>query len=400
MVHVATRGDEVPARLGPDVPQLPGWGTTVVDREVYADPERFELEREHVLRRSWILAGRSVEIPEPGDWLSFEGHGETAVITRQRDGSLAAFHNVCQHRGPSFVKADKGCGARRFSCPYHGWVYDTTGKLVGVPEREDFDAEELQGLRAPLAKADEWGGWIWLYLDGDDEDAPSLTDWIGPDITLDLGRFEMENMILDDKLVWDVPVSYKAIVDGFNEVYHATELHSSPPEFTKAARNTSFWFTGQNSMMFVPRYQTLDKLAETGDHLRYSICHYVVFPNTVFNCNPQHIQVFNPIPIDVDRTRFITWQLIYPGDRSDPEYNKYWETTQAHWEVLKKVVGEDISIYDQLSRTKRSPAYTKNILSDRECKIGKYHDTMQRLVTERSGVNLANPIHRKPPADG
>jgi len=168
MVHVATRGDEVPARLGPDVPQLPGWGTTVVDREVYADPVRFELEREHVLRRSWILAGRSVEIPEPGDWLSFEGHGETAVITRQRDGSHAAFHNVCQHRGPSFVKADKGCGARRFSCPYHGWVYDTTGKLVGVPEREDFDAEELQGLRAPLAKADEWGGWIWLYLDGDD----------------------------------------------------------------------------------------------------------------------------------------------------------------------------------------------------------------------------------------
>ena len=153
-------------------------------------------------------------------------------------------------------------------------------------------------------------------------------------------------------------------------------------------------------MMFVPRYQTLDKLAETGDHLRYSICHYVVFPNTVFNCNPQHIQVFNPIPIDVDRTRFITWELIYPGDRSDPEYDKYWENTQAHWEVLKKVVGEDISIYDQLARTKRSPAYTKNILSDRECKIGKYHDTMQRLVTERSGVKLANPIHRKPPAEG
>ena len=40
-------------------------------------------------------------------------------------------------------------------------------------------------------------------------------------------------------------MSYKAIVDGFNEVYHATELHSSPPEFTKAARNTSFWFTGR-----------------------------------------------------------------------------------------------------------------------------------------------------------
>ena len=162
MVHVATRGD-VPARLGPDVPQLPGWGTTVVDREVYADPVRFELEREHVLRRSWILAGRSVEIPEPGDWLSFEGHGETVVITRQRDGSLAAFHNVCQHRGPSFVKADKGCGARRFSCPYHGWVYDTTGKLVGVPEREDFDAVAAPGPARPAGQGRRVG-WLDLAL--------------------------------------------------------------------------------------------------------------------------------------------------------------------------------------------------------------------------------------------
>ena len=80
-----------------------------------------------------------------------------------------------------------------------------------------------------------------------------------------------------------------------------------------------------------------------------------------------------------------------------------WEKPKAEATVFgawEKVVGEDISIYDQLARTKRSPAYKQNILSDRECKIGKYHDTMQRLVTERSGVKLADPIHRKPPSDG
>jgi len=30
-----------------------------------------------------------------------------------------------------------GCGDRRFTCPYHGWVHDTTGELVGVPENMD-----------------------------------------------------------------------------------------------------------------------------------------------------------------------------------------------------------------------------------------------------------------------
>ena len=147
MVHVPTRGD-VPVRLGPGVALLPDYGPSTMDADVYLDPVRFELEREHVLGTHWLLAGRSEQVAEPGDWLTYEGHGETVVVTRQPDGSLAAFHNVCQHRGPAIVGEAVGCGARRFTCPYHGWVYDTTGLVVGVPDRDDFDPDHLDGLRA------------------------------------------------------------------------------------------------------------------------------------------------------------------------------------------------------------------------------------------------------------
>ena len=378
MVHVPTRGD-VPVRLGPGVRQVPDYGPSKMARDVYTDPVRFELERERVLNRSWLLAGRSEQARERGDWITYEGHGETVVITRQADGSLAAFHNVCQHRGPALVGELQGCGARRFTCPYHGWVYDTTGKLVGVPEREDFSADHLQDVRAPAVAADEWGGWIWINLAGPDE-APPLSDWIGPEITADLGRFRMEDMALLDVLEFDVPVSYKAIVDGFNEVYHVTQLHHVAPVVTKAFRSTSFHILGQNYMCFVPREASMDDLAEDWDHHRYAICHYVVFPNTVFNCNPEHIQVFHPIPIDVDRTRFLCWQIYYPGDRNDPEYERYFQKMSAHWEGLKGVVAEDIGIYDQLARTKRSSGYTEHILSERECKIAHYHEQMDQRI--------------------
>ena len=80
----------------------------------------------------------------------------------------------------------------------------------------------------------------------------------------------MEDMVLHEKLVIDVPSNYKAMVDGFNEVYHATELHHVGAEFTKAARGTSFHFTGPNGMMFVPRAEYLDQLAETWDHHAYT----------------------------------------------------------------------------------------------------------------------------------
>ena len=380
MVYVPTRGDVAP-QFGPGIAQLPDVHGTTVSRDVYNDPMRFELERERVLRRQWLLAGRSAEIANSGDWLSYEGHGETVVVTRQPDGTLAGFHNVCPHRGTAFVTAETGCGARRFTCPYHGWVFDTTGKVIGVPERENFEPAHLDGLRTPSVAADEWGGWVWINMAG--ADAVPLLDSIGPDITADLGQFRMEDMILHEKQVFEVPVSYKAIVDGFNEVYHATQLHHTTPEFTKASRQTAFRITGNNSMMFVPRPSTLDELAATQDHHRYTICHYVLFPNTVFNCNPEHIQVFNPVPIDVDRTKFICWELIYDGDRSDPEYETYYNRTMAHWKTLQGVVAEDLSIYTQLARTKKSMGYSRNILSTHECKIGRYHEVMDDMIRDQ-----------------
>ncbi len=206
------------------VPLLPDYGPSTMDADVYRDPVRFELERERVLGTHWLLAGRSEQVAEPGDWLTYEGHGETVVVTRQPDGSLAAFHNVCQHRGPAIVGEPVGCGARRFTCPYHGWVYDTTGLVVGVPDRDDFDPAHLDGLRAPAVAADEWGGWVWINLAGPDA-RPPLIDSIGPEIAADLGRFRMDDMILHEVVEWDVPVSYKAIVDGFNEIYHTKQLH-------------------------------------------------------------------------------------------------------------------------------------------------------------------------------
>jgi hypothetical protein len=47
-------------------------------------------------------------------------------------------------------------------------------------------------------------------------------------------------------------------------------------------------------------------------------------------------------------------------------------------------VGEDIDIYTQLARTKRSSGYTKHILSERECKLAHYHENMDRKIRDQS----------------
>ena len=62
---------------------------------------------------------------------------EPVVITRDADGELNAFLNVCAHRGVE-VAAGNG-NARDFSCPYHGWLYDLKGRLVGAPYMREVD---------------------------------------------------------------------------------------------------------------------------------------------------------------------------------------------------------------------------------------------------------------------
>ncbi len=308
-------------------------------------------------------------------------------MNRRQDGTAGAFHNVCRHRGARLTRGEiSGCD-RRFICPWHGWVYDEDGLVVGVPDRDDFDANQLDDLHTPPIAVAEWGGWVWINLDG--ADAPDLVDWIGDDIAVDLGRFRMEDMELRDKLVFDVPVNYKVVVDGFNEVYHATELHGVEPAFTRAARSSTFHIAGPNSMMFVPRPQDFDDLAATGDHQQFAICHYVVFPNTVFNNNPDQIQLFQPVPLDVDRTRFICWELMYgPDGDDDDEFASYQRAAMAHWSILQRVVGEDVFIFEELASTRNSMAYEANVFSARECKLTHYHRVMDHVVGGNSAMDF------------
>ena len=108
----------------------------------------------------------------------------------------------------------------------------------------------------------------------------------------------------------------------------------------------------------------------------------MVFPNTVFNCNPEHIQVFNPIPIDVDRTKFLCWQLFYPGDETDPEYAEY---KQRMLRALGAPEGRRRRGHQHLRRSSPAPSgssgYQKHILSSREFKIAHYHEKMAEMIS-------------------
>lgn len=374
MAFTPTRGDG-PLRFGPSVNQLNGLAAGTVPAEWYLDPERYERERTMVLAPSWQIICRSSELPNAGDFVTWAGQGETIVITRRKDGGLSGFHNVCQHRGARIVGEASGC-ARRFTCRWHGWAYDHEGTVIGIPDREDFDPADIDGIAAPPIELDEWGGWVWAVLAGPGV-APPLLEWLGDDITTDLGAYRMEDMVLVEKITWDVPVNWKVIIDAFNENYHAPFLHAinTKPQDAKDGRFATYFWFDPHAMMVVPYKGVLDELNETLDHQSLAICHYTLFPTSVFNCNPRHIQLFRSVPTSVGTSRFECWELMYPdGDEA------YTEAALEHWGRLKKVVQEDVDEWYDLDATKHSSAYRQNILNEREGKIVAFHRAVQERL--------------------
>ena len=71
-----------------------------------------DLEQQHLWPRTWVMAGRSEDIPDPGDYYLFKDMGVPLLVVRGTDGQIRCFYNTCQHRGAPVVRDDKGSARR------------------------------------------------------------------------------------------------------------------------------------------------------------------------------------------------------------------------------------------------------------------------------------------------
>src|ERR1700728_999196 len=101
----------------------------LVSRDIFVSDDICRLEMERIFNRTWIFLAHETEIPQPGDFVSRNMGQVPVVVVRDNDGRTHALLNSCRHRGAKVCRADSG-NVRRFVCPYHGWTYEQSGRLV------------------------------------------------------------------------------------------------------------------------------------------------------------------------------------------------------------------------------------------------------------------------------
>jgi nitrite reductase/ring-hydroxylating ferredoxin subunit len=258
--ETAERLSQAPVRNAEDLAE-----PVTIGAEAYISEDYARDERDRLWRKVWQQVGRVEEIPQVGNFLSYEILDDSIIVVRTAADRLSAFHNVCSHRGRRLVDvpdgAKRACGNKKsFVCGYHGWTYNLEGRCTHAAMAEDWKGA-LSNERTRLAevKVDTWGGWIWINLDPQCE---PLRSYLEPAASM-LDPFQLQNMRCKWRKWLHVDCNWKVAMEAFYETYHVPTTH---PEFTPFGVYTG-WARAQDKHSNIG-YDAPKGLEETSAKLR------------------------------------------------------------------------------------------------------------------------------------
>jgi fatty-acyl-CoA synthase len=200
-----------------------------VHGSLYTDPEIFEQELERIWYRTWVYVGHVSEVPEPNDYVLKSIGPQPVIMTRDRQGGIHLLLNRCSHRANMVCDAPRG-NSSAFRCPYHGWTFSNTGKLLGYPFNSGYGGTELKaelGL-GQVPRVESIHGFVFGSFA---DDGPSLTDHLGgaKDAFDRLARLSPVNEI-ELTAGWvkhRVKANWKMLLENETDGYHPQFVHAS-----------------------------------------------------------------------------------------------------------------------------------------------------------------------------
>jgi phenylpropionate dioxygenase-like ring-hydroxylating dioxygenase large terminal subunit len=234
----------------------PGLGTGPVSYEDSYSREFYEQELEAVFFKSWLNVGRVEQLPRKGSYFTKEltWAKRSLIITKDNDGTVRAFHNVCRHRGNKLVWNDypleeTSGSCRQFTCKYHAWRYDLDGSLAFVQQESEFFDLDKSTLGLMPVACDVWEGFIFINLAP--EPAQTLAEALG-EMGAGLAGYPFGEMSQKWTFRSEIKSNWKLFVDAFVEFYHAPVLHQRQAAADEAAKLLSYGFEALHYQLLSP----------------------------------------------------------------------------------------------------------------------------------------------------
>ena len=350
----------------------------------YTDDAVLGWELEHFFDRSWVPLARVEDLPRPGDQLGARAGRETVILTRDDDGSLRAFLNVCRHRGHELIEAGATRNGKVIRCPYHAWAYRLDGALAGAPgfsRSAGFDRADYP-LRPVRIEARH--GWVFGNASGD---APPLADHVG-DLGAQVRDHGMGDLVTAARHDYDVAANWKLIVENFHECYHCPSIHPelcrmSPPDSGRNMRPGGAWAGG--SMELRPAAETMSVtgrrdapyLPGLDERQRREVCYFGLFPNLLISLHPDYVMTHRIEPAGAGRSRIECRWLFPPEVAGRPGFDPGYAA--GFWDITNR---QDWRACEAVQRGVTSRGYIPGPLSPREDAVYQFDVMVARGYLE------------------
>ena len=277
-----------------------------VSSQIFTDPAHLEAERKELFLKLPLVAGLSSDIPHAGDTMLFDGAGPSIIIMRDQSGTANAFLNMCTHRGTQLIK--EAGHHETLSCPFHGWTFDTQGKLVAQPGSEAFTGIDRNALGLIRVPCTELHGMVFVKAQAGNEDiGDEVKDFLG-DFGHQLSQLEFERYLPAKSGMLHSTGNWKYVAETFGEGYHFAALHPTSLGQTHYNNIAAYQRYGRHHQIcFAPKI-TKDLINKPeSEWFPLDSVMYSIFPNTqiLYGC-PQpgavFIQLFRIYPTGVSGT--------------------------------------------------------------------------------------------------
>jgi phenylpropionate dioxygenase-like ring-hydroxylating dioxygenase large terminal subunit len=357
---------------------LPSW--------TYFSKELLDLETDVLFRRHWQLACHVNDMPEPGDYVTFDMCGERAVILRGKDGEVRAFHNVCRHRGSRVATKTKGQCRSALVCPFHGWSYNLDGTLRSPAKPASLpQLDPVQHGLKPI-DCEIWRGFVFVRFK--ESDQPSVKEIMAPH-EAEAALYNPEDMVPAYRGYWkaETPVNWKAVRDVDNEGYHVPIAHPGlqdlyghgyfdEPMSKGANRSFGPFNDGPGRLWSVQQYKKiLPAMPHLPDSHQRAWIYLGLFPNTVIAFYPESMMFYQEFPVGAGLTlqRGATYR--YRDETREMRLARYLSSR-----IDRNTTKEDIQLTIWSCEAGKSSGFEGIMLSDLEYGVRSFHDHLRELI--------------------
>jgi phenylpropionate dioxygenase-like ring-hydroxylating dioxygenase large terminal subunit len=299
------------------------------DPSIYTDVDRFARERELFFHTYPLVIGASCRIPEAGDFFTDEYTDLPLLVVRGDDGRARVLANACRHRGAKVELREGGAGARVFTCPYHGWTYGRGGELRAVPHAADYGPVDLACNGLVELPSVERAGLIFARPQraSDLDLGPALDRLLGPELGPDLEAYGLADFHHFETRTLTRRLNWKLCLDTFHESYHFKSLHRDsifPLLHSNLAPVRTY---GPNHLLAAVRRtatELADQPEEDWDVIAHTALVYLLFPNTIFIMQKDHIELFRIFPTDSVSECTLEVSLYTPEPAATDSARRYW----------------------------------------------------------------------------